>query len=309
MRALLLVALCGVVLLAAPWVGPSVAPEAWDFVLWSLRVPRVLVGASVGACLGVVGASFQAIFGNPLATPSTTGTTAGAMVGALVALVLLPAAGPYGVAAAALIGALAVSLPVAGLAARGDRRIEDVLLAGVALTLGAGALTTGLQVQADLATTFRAVRWSLGSLSQVGYGGVWVLAPLCAAAIAVILLHLRALEALIAGEALAFAQGVDVTATRTRVLVAGSVGVAACVAWCGPIAFVGLVVPHLVRLGVGTQRRLVLPLSAICGAAFLVLCDTAARTVWSGRELPVGVLTAAIGAPLLVGLVLRRSRS
>jgi iron complex transport system permease protein len=306
MRVVLLVLVSVLAVLAAPFVGPSVDDSVWSFVLWELRVPRVLMAAAVGACLGVVGAAFQAIFGNPLATPSTTGTTAGAMVGALAALVFMATPSPSIVAVAALIGALAIALPVAALASRGNRRIEDVLLAGVALTLGASALTTGLQVQADLATTFRAVRWSMGSLTQVGYDGVAVVAVVSAVSIAGVLWHLRALEALIAGEALAFSQGVDVTGVRTRVLVFGALGVAVCVAWCGPIAFVGLVVPHLVRLGVGTSRRLVLTLSAVCGAGFLVLCDTVARTVWAGRELPVGVLTAAIGAPLLVALVLRR---
>ena len=306
MKTLLVIALSTAIVVVSPWIGPAADPEQWPYILWNLRIPRVLVAATVGACLGIVGAAFQAIFGNPLATPSTTGTTAGAMVGALAVLVFWPSAGPHWLAVMAFAGALAVALPVAGLASHGTRRIEDVLLAGVALTLGAGALTTGLQVQADLATTFRAVRWSLGSLSQVGYAGVTLLAPLCALACAGVLVHTRALESLIAGEALAFSQGVDVARVRTRVLIAGSLGVAAGVAWCGPIAFVGLVVPHLVRLGVGTQRRTVLWLSGVCGAAFLVACDTVARTAWPSTELPVGVLTAAIGAPLLVTLVLRR---
>jgi ABC-type Fe3+-siderophore transport system permease subunit len=308
-RVALLVVGCVAIVAVAPFVGPTPAPEAASFVLTELRVPRMLVGAEVGACLGVVGAAFQAIFGNPLATPSTTGTTAGAALGALFALVVLPAAWTTAtpvLAACAFVGALAVALPVASLAASGRARVEDVLLAGVATTLAAGALTTGLQVQADLAATFRAVRWSLGNLAQVGYGGAGLLLPLAGGAVLAVLGRTRALETMVAGEALAFAQGVDVRRVRTELLVAGALGVAACVAWCGPIAFVGLVVPHLVRLSVGPARRLLLPLSAVVGAAYLVACDTLARAVWPGRELPVGVLTAAIGAPLLVALVLRR---
>ncbi|HHO50147.1 MAG TPA: iron ABC transporter permease [Deltaproteobacteria bacterium] len=293
----------------SPWLGPTPSPEAHRFVIEQLRIPRVLVGVEVGACLGVVGAAFQSLFGNPLATPSTTGTTAGAALGALVALVLLPAsltAATPALALFAFVGALAVALPVAALAASGRARVEDVLLAGVAATLAASALTTGLQVQADLAATYRAVRWSLGSLSQVGYDGVSLLLPLAGGASAIVLGRTRALQAMLAGEARAFSQGVDVRWVRMEILIAGALGVAAVVAWCGPIAFVGLVVPHLVRRSLGASRRVLLPMSGVVGAAYLVGCDTAARLLWPGRELPVGVLTAALGAPLLIVLVLRR---
>lgn len=304
-----MVALSLAVLAAAPWIGPPVDPETRDFVLWQLRVPRVLVGALVGSTLGLVGAVYQALFDNPLATPSTTGTTAGAALGALAALVLLPdarVAGSGVVALSAFVGASLANAAVAALAAGGRARIEDVLLAGVGLTLGASALTTGLQVQADMAATFKAVRWSLGSLGQVGYDGVAWLLPVVVLTQGILFGHLRALEVLVGGEARAHSQGVDVVRTRTALLGAGALGVGACVAWAGPIAFVGLVVPHLVRLGVGARRRVLLPLSSLVGASFLVGCDAAARTLLGGRELPVGVLTAALGAPLLVFLVVRR---
>lgn len=294
---------------AAPWIGPPVRPEAMAFVLGELRVPRVLVGALVGACLGGVGAGYQALFGNGLATPSTTGTTAGAALGALFAFVVLPAslvASSWTVVACAFAGALIVSGPAAVLAARGAVRIESVLLAGIAATLASSALTTGLQVRADLTATFRAVRWSLGSLEQVGYAGVWALAATTALSLSLVLGRTRALQSLAFGEATAHAQGVDVVAVRRDVLIGGAFGVAASVAWCGPIAFVGLVVPHLVRLTLGPSRRVGLPLSAVAGAGFLVLCDTVARTAFTTVVIPVGVITAGIGAPLLMGLVLRR---
>ncbi len=297
---------CVAVVAVAPWVGPTPGAEVAEFVIWQLRMPRVAIGAAVGATLGVVGATFQALFGNPLATPSTTGTTAGAALGALVALVLLPTAPRVVLVGLAFIGALAVAVPVAALAARRAARLEDVLLAGVALTLAAGAITTGLQVNADDASTRRAVLWSLGSLAQVGYDGLAWLMPFCAVAIVGSVSQVRSLDALAAGEARAFSQGVDVARVRVWLLGVGALGVAACVAWCGPIAFVGLVVPHLVRLSVGATRRRLVPLSGVVGAAFLVACDTVARSAIPGRDLPVGVLTAAIGAPMLVALVLRR---
>ncbi|MCO4747107.1 MAG: iron ABC transporter permease [Proteobacteria bacterium] len=297
------------VIVAAPFVGPSMDPDSAHFVLTQLRVPRVLVAACVGAVLGIVGAAFQALFENPLATPSTTGTTAGAALGALFAILFLPALGGFTVMVGAFIGALAVSLPVAAWAARGDARIEDVLLGGVALTLAAGAVSAGLQVTADAQEAFRAVRWSLGSVGQVGYRGVAVLGPIALAVVAVVLAEGRGLSVLIGGEERAASQGVDVRSMRTRILVAGSLGVAAAVAWCGPIAFVGLVVPHMVRKAVGPGRDDLFWLSAVSGAGFLVLADTVARVGWPGKELPVGVVTAAVGAPMLIALVLRpRSR-
>ena len=152
------------------------------------------------------------------------------------------------------------------------------------------------------------MQWSLGSLGQVGYAGVSGLLPLTAVCCAGVLFQRRALEALVSGEERAFSQGVDVARVRSFVLILGSLGVAACVAWCGPIAFVGLVVPHIVRLSLGSVRRILLPMSGVAGAAFLVTCDAVARVIVPGVELPVGVVTAAIGAPLLIFLVLTRNR-
>lgn len=307
MRALLVV-MTVVVLVGAPFVGPPMAPDAADFIFWQLRVPRVLVAASVGAVLAVVGAAFQALFENPLATPSTTGTTAGAALGALVAILFGPPVGGFAVMAGAFAGALAVSLPVAAWAARPESRVEDVLLGGVALTLAAGAVSAGLQLTADAQEALAAVRWSLGSVGQVGYRGAAVLGPVAVAVLTVVLAQGRGLQALIAGDALAAAQGVDVVRLRTQILVAGSLGVGAAVAWCGPIAFVGLAVPHLVRRLVGPGRDDLFWLSAVCGAGFLVLADVVGRVVLPGVELPVGVVTSAVGAPLLVALVLQPRR-
>jgi len=294
------------VLLVCPWIGPSFSADQMDFVFWQLRVPRVLMAAMVGTVLASCGAAYQTVFSNPLATPSTVGTTAGAALGALVAVLI----GGKGVTLMPLIalcafgGALAVTVLIAGIASSGRASIHDVLLAGIAITLAAGALSMGLQYQADMAATFEAVRWSLGNLSQVGYRGVWMLAPFAVLTVAVTLGHVRALESMVLGEARAQSQGVSVVRVRTLLLGVGAIGVGATVAWCGPISFVGLIVPHLVRMGVGSSRRVLLPMSAISGAGFLVVCDTIARTCIPGRDLPVGVMTAAIGAPLLLWLIL-----
>lgn len=307
-------ALLGASLLAcavAPWLGPSLPEDGGGFILWQLRVPRVLVAMIVGGTLSLVGAATQTIFANPLAAPSTVGTTAGATLGALVALVFGGSGQVSGlpvVTLAAFAGALAVSLTVAAIAARGRARVEDVLLAGIALSLAAGALASGLQFTADTASLARSVRWSLGHLAQVGYRGTVVLTAFALPSAVVLLAQSRALEALVGGERRAHSQGVDVPRLRVTVIAAGALGVAACVAWCGPIAFVGLIVPHLARLALGSSRRVMLPASLVLGAGFLVACDLLARLALPGRELPVGVVTATLGAPALAWLIAARRR-
>ena len=292
-------------------IGPSFAGETRDFVLLELRLPRLLVGALVGATLSIAGAAFQAVFNNALATPSTVGTTAGATLGALLALALDVGGGVLGVSlltAAAFGGALVTTLLVSGLAASGRLSKNDVLLAGIAVTLAASALASGVQFASDARALVAAAQWSLGQLPQVGYRGVLLLAPFASITLLGLLALGRPLQNLALGEDLAQAQGVNVTRLRFLVLLVASLGVAACVAWCGPIAFVGLIVPNAVRLLVGPKLRLLLPLSFIGGGAFLVVCDAVAREVLPGRELPVGVITAALGAPALVFLVSRARR-
>jgi iron complex transport system permease protein len=293
----------------APVLGDTLTGDTGDFVFWELRVPRALLGCMVGAVLGLTGAVYQTVFSNPLAIPSTVGTTAGASLGVLVVLVLFPGAELFGMSAmpvAAFLGALLVTLLIAGVAASGRARVNDILLVGIGITLASSALYTGLQFQADMDATFQAVRWSLGSLAKIGYEDVVGLAPFAVITVAVLMTQIRALEAMTGGEERAFSQGVDVVRVRTLCLGIGALGVGASVAVCGPIAFVGLLVPHLVRKLLGARRRVLLPMSALTGAAFLALCDGLARWALPDRNLPVGVITAALGAPLLVALVFKR---
>jgi len=199
-------------------------------------------------------------------------------------------------------------LLVSGLAASGRLSKNDVLLAGIAVTLAASALASGVQFASDARALVAAAQWSLGQLPQVGYRGVVLIGPFTAITLLGLLALGRPLQNLALGEDVAQTQGVNVARLRFLVLLVASLGVAACVAWCGPIAFVGLIVPHLVRLLVGPNLRSLLPLSFVGGAAFLVLCDGIARVALPGRELPVGVITAALGAPALVFLVSRTRR-
>jgi iron complex transport system permease protein len=293
-RFALLLAVCALVAVGAPFIGPAMTPGAGEFIFWQLRVPRTLMALVVGGTLSLVGAVYQSLFSNPLAAPSTVGTTAGATLGALVAIVLGVRNSLWGLpltSAAAFLGALGVSLTVAFIAAGRRVRMNDLVLAGVACSMAAGALAMGLQFAADSAELMAATRWAMGHLPQVGYQGVMVLLPIAAVSVAGLLGLTRALEVFMSGEEHA-----------------ESLGVAGCVAWCGPIAFVELIVPHIVRRVLGPNRRVLLPCSVVVGGCFLALCDAAARVVLPGREPPVGLVTAVLGTPLLVYLVARRSQ-
>jgi ABC-type Fe3+-siderophore transport system permease subunit len=299
------------VALGSLFVGPSLTGPHAHFIFMELRLPRLLVGALAGSALALAGACFQIIFNNPLATPSTVGTLAGATLGALFALTLGLDSELIGLpvtTCAAFVGALGTSFAVAGVASSGRARMSDVLLAGIAVSLAASAIASGIQYAADTRALFAATRWSLGQLPQVGYRGVLVLTPFVLLSTALLLGQSRALSSFALGEDIAHAQGVNVRRLRLVVLSAASLAVAAIVAWCGPIAFVGLIVPHFVRLAVGPRVRALLPLSAVTGAAFLTFCDALARSLVPGRELPVGVLTAALGAPALIALITRARR-
>lgn len=303
-----IVVLVSTAALQIAWDMPQLSAEAHDFLVYQLRIPRLLVGFIVGSTLGLVGAAFQGLFRNALATPSTVGTTAGAALGALFALTFgvrgteaLPAA-----TICAFVGALGASALVLSVATSARARVEEILLSGIAITLGAGAIAQGLHAIADEGALFAAAKWSLGQLPQVGYDRLlWLVGPafLCGVTI---FSQSRALSSLALGEDWARSVGVETNKVRLLLLVGGCLGVGASVALCGPIAFVGLLVPHLVRLALGSEQTRLLPLSWLCGGTFLVFCDLLAREILPAAELPVGVLTAALGSPALFYLVLRR---
>jgi iron complex transport system permease protein len=310
-------ALCGVAALAAALLaglalGPTGIPllsgeltPLDEAILWELRAPRVALGALVGATLAVAGGAYQAVFRNPLADPYLLGAAAGAGFGATAAIVFagsvpLPLAAFAG-ATAAVGGAYALGRSVGG------RETATLILAGVAVAAFFTALQT-LLLQSDTADVRAVYTWLLGRLSTAGWSDVVLAAPYAAVAAAVLLVHRRVLDVLRVGDEEALALGVPVGRVRLLVVGAATLGTAAAVAVSGLIAFVGIVVPHAVRLLAGSSYRTVLPLSVLFGAAFLVLCDLAARTVLAPAELPIGVVTACIGAPFFV-LVLRTSRA
>ncbi len=282
-----------------------------DSILWSLRVPRVVLGALVGGTLAIAGAAYQGTFRNPLADPYLLGAAAGAELGATLAIALLPGRAVLGVnlvAVGAFAGAsLAVfGAYVLGRSAGGARSVTSLILAGVAIA----SFLTAVQmyVQQRRSDQIRQVyAWLLGRLQTAGWQGVWLVLPYVAICTVVVLAHRRVLDVLQFGDDEAASLGVRPGRVRFWVVVAATLGTAAVVAVGGAIAFVGIIVPHTVRLIVGRSYRVVVPLSLVLGAAFLVLADTVARLVVAPAELPIGVITALIGAPFFV-VVLRSTR-
>jgi len=281
-------------------------------IFWQLRLPRVLLALLIGAGLAVSGLGFQTLFRNDLAEPYTLGIASGAALGAVIALRLDVAESLLGlplIAPASFAGALAATALVAGLSMRRSGSTSTLLLAGIAVSLSCSAIILFLQYLSDSTQTFRMVRWMMGGLAVVGYGDVlWVL-PWVLGGTAMLLLSRWELNLLLTGEELAASRGVDLVRLRLKILLATSLMIGALVAVAGPIGFVGLMVPHILRRWVGYDHLFLAPACVLGGGAFLVLCDLAARTVMAPAELPVGVLTALLGGPFFLWLlVLRRSR-
>jgi iron complex transport system permease protein len=274
-------------------------------ILWSWRFPRVVLGMMVGGTLALSGAAYQGVFRNPLADPYLLGIAAGAALGATLAIVTgLPAALLVPSAFVGGVGAVAATFVLGR--TMGDRSATTLILAGVAVASFLTALTTFVQ-QRNSESLREVFAWILGRLSTSGWTEVGLLAPYAAVSILVMLGYRRTLDMLAVGDGEAASLGVDVNRVRTVVVLAATAGTAAAVAVSGLIAFVGIIVPHAVRLFVGTSYRVVLPLSLLSGAGFLVAADIAARGVMAPAELPIGVVTSFLGAPFFV-LVLRTSR-
>lgn len=285
--------------------------EQHDAILWIIRLPRVLLGALVGAALGVAGAALQGVFRNPLADPGLIGVASGASLGAVAAIVLgLTAAVPAGLQLSAFAGGVVASLVVYALA-RYEGRTETVtlILTGVAVTAIAGAAIGLLIARADDAELRDIVFWSMGSLGGATWPLVGATAPLAAIGIAVACARARELDLMTLGEREARHLGVDTERARLVLVLALALATGAAVAAAGVVAFVGLVVPHLVRLAAGPAHAIVLPGSALGGAALVVLADVVARTAAAPVELPLGVITSLAGGPFFLWLLWRTRRA
>lgn len=278
-------------------------------ILTQLRLPRVVLAALVGAGLSISGAAYQGAFRNPLADPYLLGAAAGAGLGATIVIAYTSAGfGSDVMPVAAFVGALgAVAITyAAGRAGGGGRTATSLLLAGIAVTSFLTAIQTYLQ-QRESDTLREVYGWILGRMSTAGWHEVLLVLPYIGVGVAVMLSHRRLLDVLALGDEEAAGVGLPARRVRLVVVVAASLTTAAVVAVSGLIGFVGLIVPHIVRLVAGTSYRVVLPLSFVFGGAFLILCDLLGRTMMAPAELPIGVITAFFGAPFFA-LALRGSR-
>src|SRR6516225_1755845 len=317
-------ALAAGVILAAPLIGPTsislrrVFESSIPFadntdaqIFFVARLPRTLSGAMVGALFAASGVVFQGLLRNPLATPFTLGVSTGAALGAIGAITFSWSISLFGVSAvplAAFAGSLAAVGIVYALAQARRRGLSTtvLLLAGVTMNAFFSAMILFVQYFASFADVGRTLRWLMGDLDVSSYEPLLVALPALVVAFGVFARLARPLNLLSLGPDSAESRGLDVTRAQRAAFLSASLATGAAVSIGGPIGFIGIIIPHLVRLLVGPDHRLVLPAAALFGAAFLVGCDLIARTVLAPIELPVGVITALIGGPFFLWLLIRR---
>jgi iron complex transport system permease protein len=276
-------------------------------IVLELRLPRVVLALAAGGALALAGAVFQAVLRNPLAEPYVLGVAGGAAVGAVAAVVLGLSVVPGLVPAAAFAGAIGAMLLVLRIAVRVGRALDTrvLLLAGVVVGAFFNAVILLLLMMADVESFRSAIFWMMGSLAGAGWHAALLLLLYIVPAVIVLLALARPLNLLAIGEETALFLGTRVERVKLIAYLTASLLVAAAVSVCGVIGFVGLIVPHAIRLVWGSDHRLLLPASVLGGGTFLLLADTAARTITAPAELPVGVITALVGVPVFV-LLLRR---
>lgn len=303
---LLLIVLATAVLLGSEKLAFFELDENQRAILFDVRLPRVLLGGAVGASLALAGASLQSLLRNPLAEPYLLGVSNGAALGTMLAFVFF-ANSDWARPVLAIVGAGLATLTVYRMAkSRAGMNVERLVLAGVIVTTFLSSILVLLTTLLDAAKLRSFTFWLLGDLSQATQNGFYT-TLICAIAGTIILSsQARALNLMMIGERDAFDFGVETNKVRLIVFTTAAALVGVSVAASGSVGYVGLIVPHLIRLTVGSDNRFVIPFSALAGAIFVVAADTVARTAIAPRELPVGAITALIGAPLFIYL-LRRS--
>ncbi|WP_128255575.1 FecCD family ABC transporter permease [Falsirhodobacter deserti] len=300
--------------LAGLWDGQGLSPRD-KVILWGIRLPRLVMSMLVGAALAVSGAVMQGLFRNPLADPGIVGVGAGASLGAVVGIVLggllpvwvLQQAGGQLIGLMAFAGSTGVTLLLYRVATRGGRTsVATMLLAGIAIAALTGAVTGVLVYLADDQQLRTLTFWGLGSLAGATWGKLGAVLPLILPPLLAAPLLARGLNGLALGEAVAAHTGLPVQRIKAGAILIVAAATGASVAVAGGIGFIGIVVPHLLRLSVGPDHRWLLPNAAVLGAALLTLADIAARMVVAPAELPIGIVTALIGAPVFLWILLQR---
>lgn len=313
--------ICLIAVLISPWIGPEsiTISAAKDFldgevspageIFWLQRLPRILLALLAGGALAVVGAAFQVLFKNPLVEPFTLGISGGAALGAFLTIAfptLWMAWGPFGsIQLFAVLGAAASLSLIYSLSQRPQgMSVYTLLLAGVTISIiCAGAILLLTYISSPHALVLFQ-RWMMGGIDVIGYQELLALLPLILPGLGLLLYHSRDLNHIALSEEMALGQGVDVPVVRRNTFIGGGLATAAIVSLVGPIAFVGLIVPHAVRRLSGFDQRIVLPCSFLLGGTALVICDSIARTIIAPTELPVGIITALIGGPLFIHLLI-----
>lgn len=294
-----------------PWTLLRAPPDDLERdIFLRLRLPRVLLAFLSGGTLGLCGMAFQAIFRNPLATPYTLGVSSGASLGAVLYLAAglsfsLP--GISGLTVCAFVGAMA-SILVVFFLARGRQGFstKSMLLAGVALSYLFSSLILFMQYMSAFSDSIRIFRWLMGSLQTIGASALMQMLPFALVGCVVILLLTRELNLLALGEEMAISRGVHAARVKKILFLATSLAVSGVVSVCGPIGFVGMVVPHICRILIGPDHRFLAPASFCFGGMFLGLCDLLSRMLIAPAEIPVGVITALIGGPFFIILLLKQ---
>ncbi|WP_141015669.1 FecCD family ABC transporter permease [Nocardioides sambongensis] len=292
-------------------IGPMPTHPRGDATLWEVRFPRVVLAALVGASLATAGAVMQGVFGNPLAEPGVVGVSSGAAVAAGAVIVFdIALLGTWTIAAAAFLGGLVTTLLVYLLSRDGGRtEVVTLVLTGIALNAMTSAGLAFLLFLGDQQAREEIVFWTLGSLNGTRWAAVAVVAPIALVGMVAALMLARPLDLLSLGDRAARHVGVDVERLRLAAIVVVALLTAAAVSFCGTIAFVGLVVPHLIRMLAGPGHRMLIPASALGGALLLVSADLWARTAIENADLPIGLLTSLVGGPFFFWLIRRSRRS
>lgn len=278
-------------------------------IIWNIRLPRVLLAGFVGASLSVVGASFQGLLRNPLADPFTLGVSSGASVGAVMTIffnISLPWIGSFTLPLLSILASFLTIFIVLYFARKIDRamRVETIILTGIIFSSFLGALIS-LMIALTGEELRQIIGWILGSVSMRGWSHVMLILPFFALGSIILLFHTKELNAMSFGEEHAQHLGVNIQVKKLTIMIAGSILTGAAVAVSGTIGFVGLVVPHFIRLIWGPDHTHLLPLSMIAGGSFLVLADLISRVIISPAELPIGVITALIGAPIFAMILMK----
>jgi iron complex transport system permease protein len=309
----ILILLCLAALIVFPMIGSTdvLHDPMGREILMKLRIPRVLTAFLAGIALASSGMIFQALFRNPLATPDTLGVSGGAALGATLWMRFgapLLCAGVAGISIAGFFGALGTVALVYGLARiKSGFSSATLLLAGVAVNLFFSSLILLTQYFSDPGETFRMIRWLMGGFSVVGFATPVNLTVFTAIGLIITALLTREMNLLLIGEELACARGVHIDRTKKLLFFSASLMTGAAVAFCGPIAFVGLMVPHLCRQLIGSDHRKLFPAVILLGGAFMVICDGLARTLLAPVEMPAGLITSLLGGPFFLWLLLRKA--